>query len=177
MAVTKIGIMGTHGTGKTTFAMTLAADLKREDPKTRVGLVSEVARSCPFEINENAGRQAQAWIFHQQFVKEIEAASRNDIIVCDRTVLDALAYSQYRNFKSQVDSALHQALDWMATYDNLSWLRPTRLPEADGCRSTSLAFQRAIDDILADWIQKFGLTVHERGMSEVNNNASSLYVE
>lgn len=157
----KIGVLGTHGTGKTTFAMALAAHLKGADPSKRVGLVSEVARSCPFRLNEGATHDAQAWVFHQQFIREIEAAARNDIIVCDRTVFDALAYSRHRGFMVQVTTGLDMALDWFNTYDRLYWLRPVQLPEDDGFRSTSLSFQRAIDDILAEWIEDYGLHVTE----------------
>ena len=157
----KLGIMGAHGTGKTTFAMAMAAHLKQLDPSRRVGLVSEVARSCPFPLNENATHDAQAWVFHQQFIKEIEAAGRNDIIVCDRTVFDALAYSRHRGSTVQVTIGLDTALDWFNTYDKLFFLRPVRLPKNDGFRSASFAFQTAIDSILAEWIEDYGLFVKE----------------
>lgn len=157
----KIAVLGAHGTGKTTMVLRMAAQLKDENPGERVGIVSEVVRSCPFPINAEATEETQAWIFHQQFVREIEAAARYEVVICDRTVLDAMAYSYFAQFYGQVEACMPAALAWMRTYDELYLMRPQRLPTDDGVRDTSLHFQSGVDQILCRWIRRYGLVVSE----------------
>ena len=57
----KIGFIGSQGCGKTTTAYALATELKKR--KHDVYVLSEVARSCPFELNEGATEKSQMWIF------------------------------------------------------------------------------------------------------------------
>ncbi len=149
----KTGIMGTHGTGKTTYALRLAANLKHLQPGNQIGILGEVVRSCPFLVNQDATEEAQRWIFHEQFVREIEESSRNETLICDRTVLDSLAYSQRAGFHDLVGEAMPLALRWMKTYDELYFLQPDTDPPADdGFRDTDRAFQMEIDRILAGWV-------------------------
>jgi len=93
----KIGFMGTHGTGKTTRARAMAAQLKAKDPAKRLTLLSDVARSCPLPVNEKTSDLARRWIFHRQMTREVECVAQNDIVVCDRTILD-MAYARRAGF-------------------------------------------------------------------------------
>ena len=155
----KIGIMGAHGTGKTTFAIHMMGDLLRVHLGETIGLLSEVARICPFSVNEDTSREAQAWIFHKQMITEIEMFSRNENLICDRTVIDSLAYSMRAGFQDQVDIYLDMALDWMDTYDVIYWARPDgRAVADDGFRSQDLNFQREIDVIFEQWVKVFGIS-------------------
>jgi len=151
----KIGIMGTHGVGKTTKVNELASifsDIAPED----TGVLSEVVRRCPFPVNENASINAQRWIFFKQFTEEIELQAAHEILICDRTVLDSLAYAQYAGFQDFVSEAMYLAVDWLKTYDIIYWLRPSgRRIEDDGFRSTSENYQQGIDMILAHWVDIF----------------------
>lgn len=91
----KIGISGTHGTGKTTFALKLAYQMKLENPKKTIKLITETADDCPFPIFKkgySSSIDAQLWIFSHQIKLELEA-SRYDIIVTDRTLYDVIAYT------------------------------------------------------------------------------------
>src|SRR5262245_18324003 len=86
----KIALVGTHGVGETTIAYEQAGILTRRG-KT-VELLTEIARECPFPLNELGTRQAYQWIIARQVQLEIEKSPRADVLVCDRSVLDNFAY-------------------------------------------------------------------------------------
>lgn len=141
----KVALVGTHGVNKTTIAYELAGVLKRKG-KT-VELLTEIARECPFPLNEDATREAYQWIIARQVQLEIEKSPRADILVCDRSVLDNFAYYVRRYSKSvnEAEALGAYCRSWIQTYDLL-----VRLPigpplAADGFRSTDEDFQREID--------------------------------
>ncbi|HXG91364.1 MAG TPA: AAA family ATPase [Blastocatellia bacterium] len=141
----KVALVGTHGVNKTTIAYELAGVMKRKG-KT-VELLTEIARECPFPLNERATREAYQWIIARQVQLEIEKSPRADILVCDRSVLDNFAYYVRRYGETDKGS---QALGaycraWMSTYDLLVRCTITHRLEADGFRSTDEEFQRDID--------------------------------
>ena len=152
----KIGVMGTHGAGKTTCVKAMANRIVKG--KT-VGILEEVARRCPFPVNQKTSVEAQRWIYHKQMVEEIELAAMHNFLICDRTLLDSVAYAQRAGFKEFVDEHLYSAVDWLKTYDFLCWIRPERLPEDDGFRDTDPFFQSEIDIIFQNWIKQFGINV------------------
>ena len=151
----KIGVMGTHGAGKTTYVNEIANRIVK---RNMVGILEEVARRCPFPVNKQTSVNAQTWIYHTQIVKEIELEAAHDILICDRTILDGIAYAQRAGLEEFVDAYLFRALSWLDTYDFLCWIRPGRLPEDDEFRDTDPIFQAEIDNILEAWIEKFGIT-------------------
>ena len=92
----KIGFTGAQGVGKTTSAYSLSTKLKKLG--FDVNIVTEAARSCPFEINENVTVKAQLWIFAKTLEREIESTAQ--ITICDRTLLDVLVYTHRVFIKS-----------------------------------------------------------------------------
>jgi nicotinamide riboside kinase len=143
----KIALVGTHGVGKTTVAYELAGRFKRKW-KT-VELLTEIARECPFPLNDLATSAAYQWIIARQVQLEIEKSARADITICDRSVLDNFAYyvrrcgaggEEYEALKSYCYS-------WMKTYDLLVRLRITEPMIEDGFRSVDEQFQREIDEL------------------------------
>src|SRR5215813_13564421 len=86
----KVALVGTHGVNKTTIAYELAGVLKRKGKS--VELLTEIARECPFPLNERATSDAYQWIIARQVQLELEKAGRADVLVCDRSVLDNFAY-------------------------------------------------------------------------------------
>ena len=66
----KIALIGTHGTGKTTIAHELVAKLKKQ--KINADFLGELARHCPFPINEGTTKKSQLWIILNQILKEFE---------------------------------------------------------------------------------------------------------
>ena len=95
-----IGISGAHGTGKTQAALHRAQAVKSTFPELRVGVLMEIAAECPFPINRDASEDAQLWIFTAQIAREIEMMKHYDIIVCDRTPADSIAYTWCLGFES-----------------------------------------------------------------------------
>jgi deoxyadenosine/deoxycytidine kinase len=152
----KIAFIGTHGVGKTTLCFDLAARLKRLD--LSVDLVKEVARRCPLPINQDTTFDAQAWIFHTQIAEEIDACSRFEAVICDRSVVDNYAYLVHRvGERPEFESTLEH---WVRTYDGLFWVPVHDVPSFDGTRDTSVEFQREIDEILASLVRRFDVPVH-----------------
>jgi nicotinamide riboside kinase len=139
----KIAFIGTHGIGKTTLTYELCTRLKKQDMD--VGYIEELARRCPFPINEGTSLEAQTWILTMTIVKEIELSKIYKHTICDRSVLDNYAYL-YNKF-GHIPALYDLAKYWIRTYDLL-----VKVPineqylKADGVRSVNLSFQRVIDN-------------------------------
>jgi hypothetical protein len=161
--MTHIGLMGTHGTGKSTYAQALLASAQDIFyGEGCVAIINEVARSCPYPVNRETTEEAQLWIFTKQMQKELEALCKAEYIICDRTILDGLAYAEAAGLTDMVDAFLPPALMWMERYTHIYWFRPVagRLV-ADGFRDTDPAFQTEIDSILSYWVKAYHIPVKE----------------
>lgn len=138
----KIGICGTHGSGKTTAIFNLASYLKQYH--FDVDIISEVARRCPYQINENADIRTQLYIFSKMLENEIMPNS--EILICDRTLLDVYVYTSRVN-KKIADSLLPFILEYIKTYDLIFYLSPKDYDINDGLRSTNIEFRKEINKI------------------------------
>jgi GTPase SAR1 family protein len=152
----KIAFIGSHGVGKTTLCYDLAARLKRQDRS--VDLVKEVARRCPLPINRDTTLSAQAWILHTQIADEIAAAAQNDVVICDRSVLDNYAYLVNQAGRLPAYDALVRA--WVASYDALFKVPVVDPPTFDGQRDVSQTFQRDIDGVIDRLARELEVTCH-----------------
>lgn len=92
--VYKIGLISTHGTGKTTLAYMATAEFKKRGIKAKpLTEVAAEASETGIPINKNTTLEAQAWILHRQFCLELEAEIRGySVIICDRTAIDNYVY-------------------------------------------------------------------------------------
>ena len=140
----RIACIGTHGVGKTTLCYDLAAALKKRG--VVVDMVKEVARLSPLPINRQTSLEAQLWILTTQIAEEIRSASRHDVVVCDRSVLDNYAYlvlavSRQRWLEPLVNR-------WMKGYDLLIKVPIVGRPSSDGVRDTDELFMRSIDRLV-----------------------------
>ncbi|MCK4413068.1 MAG: ATP-binding protein [Candidatus Eisenbacteria sp.] len=162
MAILKIAFVGTHGVGKTTLCYELAAWMKKRE--ARVDMVREVARRCPLPINRETTLDAQSWILHSQIADEIHLSGEQDVVICDRSVIDNYAYLVHRMPppKPIDDLVAH----WMRTYTHLFKVPIVDPPSFDGVRDTSRAFQEAIDETVEELIKRFGVAVHRLEPSE-----------
>lgn len=141
-----IAITGTHGTGKTTLSFQLAAEYKKLGANVKI--IQEVARSCPFPLNEHMTRETALWIYHEHSKKELEACRDHDVVICDRTSFDSFVYAESLDI-----DLLHGikcvAKDHLYDYDQIYFVRPKIssgiIP--DGVRSTNIKFQADIDYI------------------------------
>ncbi len=146
----KIAFIGSHGVGKTTLCYDLAGILKKHMPS--VGLVMEVARSCPLPINRDTTLSAQSWILHTQIAREIVETDQNQAVVCDRSALDNYAYMVSA-------TGGHPVLDdlvtyWMGTYDYLFKVPITFSLRGDGIRDVDFEFQKEIDTIVGRLLEE-----------------------
>jgi nicotinamide riboside kinase len=164
MDVRKVGVMGAHGTGKTTMARAAAKEMMNYYPRT--ALVQEQARECPYSINRNMSMISQRWLFGRQIVSEHVAARDAEILVCDRTILDSIVYSTWleEHGRNEITPFLNAvmpfALQYMESYSGLVWCRPNGSPPADdGFRDTDPDFQHEIDAIFERFVIGYGLPV------------------
>ncbi|HXE75560.1 MAG TPA: AAA family ATPase [Candidatus Xenobia bacterium] len=152
----KLALIGTHGVGKTTLAYDVCALLKKQGQN--VELVTEVARRCPFPVNEATTLEAQLWILHTQIADELAAAQRAPSVICDRSVLDNYCYLMN---KCGRQAAIEPWLEhWLESYDLLvgvPLVRESIYSEAfrqptlsDGFRATDRAFQQRIDNLIKE---------------------------
>lgn len=89
----KIGIAGTHSTGKSTFLATLAPALEERGLKIgRVGDVAKQAQASGFPILTEHTFESTLWIMAECLRLEAEASLTCDVILVDRPVPDALGY-------------------------------------------------------------------------------------
>ena len=159
--MTKIALVGTHGVGKTTIAYELAGVIKRR--RRSVELLTEIARECPFPLNEKATREAYHWIIARQIQLELEKSPRAEFVVCDRSVLDNFAYyvRKYGSSSPDAEALGSYCRAWMKSYDLLVRFPVTAQLTDDGFRSTSGDFQREIDQVCDDLFEnEYNLKTH-----------------
>jgi nicotinamide riboside kinase len=150
----KFAFIGTHGVGKTTLAYGLAMRLKQHG--ANVGFLEEVARRCPFPINEETSLEAQTWILMETIRREIELTQVYPDLVCDRSALDNYCYLEFRFGRHESLFALVE--HWASTYDLLFKVPiRTEFLHTDGTRSTDLVFQKAIDSTLNQLLEETGI--------------------
>ncbi len=143
----KIALISTHGTGKTTLCYEVAAELKKRGLKVKV--FSEIA-AYAFEqgipINETTTLPAQMYIMMQHITEELRAIIRNyQVVVCDRSVFDNLAYMERRCGPNQFVRDFLQSYAEKFPYDVIYKLPMVGELVDDGIRDAqSLEFQADI---------------------------------
>ena len=114
----KIAFTGSHGTGKTTSVFEYAHKMKLEFSNKRTGIFHENAARAPKGLfNKKGTKESQLWIFTNQLRSEIELTNIYDIVVCDRTVLDPIAYAIYIGFQDLANKMFDLSLDHLSSYD------------------------------------------------------------
>jgi thymidylate kinase len=138
----KIAFFGTHGTGKTTLAHELVASLKKKGFSAE--FLGEVVRECPFPINENSTPKNAEWLAYTQYAREIVLSSRSEVLVCDRSVIDAYIYHLNR---FDINPLLEEFVVEKAREYKYLFRVPIRQEylQFDGVRSVDPEFQREID--------------------------------
>ena len=151
----KIGIIGTHGTRKSTLVHLLTGKLKEQGINT--GYLSEVASSCPLPINQKSTLKAQFWIMLTQIKREIELENRPyDYLVLDRCVLDNYVYMRRahdllgKSSTDEDDNLMQLGTNlmerWVPTYSHLFKVDiPKGSLVDDGIRDVSSDFQQDIE--------------------------------
>lgn len=141
----KIAIVGTHGIGKTTLAYQIACEAKKKGKNAMV--ISEVARRCPFPLNDEQTPDGAEWIIATQISRELSAiADGTEYIVCDRSAYDPICYLKAGKHPARVYQAMRiYAEEWLKTYNKIFLVIPNGEEIiADGFRSVDEEFQRRV---------------------------------
>jgi nicotinamide riboside kinase len=146
----KIALIGTHGTGKTTLSHELVAKLKKKGINAE--FLGEVARDCPFPINEKTTVKSQEWILFNQYLREIEMEYKVDVLVGDRSIVDPYVYYVHKFGRTNwlENFVKEKAQDYKFLFKvpvNGQYLIK------DGMRATNPNFQREIDETF-NWLLK-----------------------
>ncbi len=149
-----IAITGTHGTGKTTLSFLLAAEYKKLGANVKI--IQEVARSCPFPLNDKMIKETALWIYHEHSKKELEACRDHDVIICDRTSFDSFVYAEAMKIQG-LGQEKYAAMHHIYEYSELYLVRPDYAWDIknDGIRSMDLDFQSEVDHLFSIYIDKF----------------------
>ena len=145
----KYAFSGSHSVGKTFAALKLARDLKTEHPNMSVGMIQEVARHCPFPINTDATDESALWIFSEQIRKELDYSTKYDILVCDRSIMDTVAYARINKCK-YAGPMFQVAEKFVESYDKIIFMtiENNNFLFDDGVRSIDPEFRRLVEEEL-----------------------------
>jgi thymidylate kinase len=178
----KIGIIGTHGVGKTNTVLFLASYLTRFGPTE---IVNEVARPLlerGMPINKETTFEAQYSIQLSQRIEELVAEEKlrkekAKYIVCDRTVIDNYVYAENKYPLQSVEELHEPMMRWLETHP---YNKIFRIPlwnadqkiVADKVRSEDKEFQLEIDRKLTNTLDT--LKVYKLG-NRVENIPPEFY--
>lgn len=121
MNITKkiIAFSGTHGTGKTTSVHTFARQYKMDNPNVNVGVLFENVIFSPYPINGKTTPESQLWIFTNHIQAELQYSSKYDIVISDRSSVDAIAYSRVAGFNVLADSMFELVKNHVQIYQTV----------------------------------------------------------
>ena len=145
----KILITGAFSTGKTTLVGKISDALKKADQ--RVSVLDDLARSCPFPLNQDQNFVSSVWLVTTQISRELESTTGTaDYLLCDRGTPDILSHwaeSQLENSPVDHLPLMSFAKEWINTYDVVLYcaLNPEIEIVPDGLRSTDEAFRSRLD--------------------------------
>ncbi|MBR9675923.1 AAA family ATPase [Candidatus Woesearchaeota archaeon] len=150
MVGVKVAVIGTHSTGKSTVVRNLKRDFLEQG--FSVGVVEEVVRRCPYNINEAGDKKTQEWLLENQVLEENNKVKDNDYLICDRSVLDNYAYLSYL-INGEDEEFYSRVLEHLKSYDYLVFKRivSNRIKD-DGFRSLNKEFRDKIEEILVEKI-------------------------
>lgn len=155
----KIAVVGPHSCGKTTLTYELAAYLKRQDKS--VCVITEQIRKCPFEIGTE---ECSKWILFSSLKEELEAEKGHEVIVCDRSSGDILAYARASGILLP-RYIISLAIEHLETYDKIICLAPSRPIVDDGFRDLDEEYRSKVKDEF-DIIFGEGVEYHKDNLKE-----------
>lgn len=150
--VKKFALIGTSCIGKTSLLEDLVVIIPKEFNKKTV-ISPEAARYYfstvhvrkPFSYRNQSAVQSLAKKFEQ------EAEAKNpDVILCDRSVFDAVAYVHAVGQAKDAQKLHDRMRDWLRTYDHLFLLDPKDVPyKKDEIRQESAETRQMFHDSFA----------------------------
>ncbi len=144
----KIAYTGSHGTGKTSSVYKKAAEEKLKSNRNII-ILTEIARQCPFPINEKSTIDSQLWMFSTQLKKELDLSLCYDYVICDRSLIDYCAYAYFVN-EILYNGMFHICNSFINTYDKIYFnlIKNNQYLIDDGIRNIDFKFQQKIEDKL-----------------------------
>lgn len=160
----KIGVTGTHSTGKTSSL--LSAKRLLEAKGLRVGYVSEIARRCPLPILKQHTLESTLWIVTSTIAEELTQSYKSEVVLVDRPVLDAMAYYvaalEHRGEIPETNTIKSHVLyelvkEWSRSYDSVyRTVIDPKIPIADnGSRDTDSLFRSSVARALENVLERF----------------------
>lgn len=146
-----IAFSGAQGTGKTTSAYHQARELKIINPDKSVATLCDLEAFCPYPINQEATEETQEWIFSNQIRQELTAMHRFDLVVTDRTIVDAIAYTMVMGFTTLAGSMLSYAQHHVPQHYHYIYFKQIKNNHhchQDGIRDVDQRFRHAVEDII-----------------------------
>ncbi|PIN87728.1 hypothetical protein COV12_02270 [Candidatus Woesearchaeota archaeon CG10_big_fil_rev_8_21_14_0_10_32_24] len=163
--VYKIGLIGTHGTGKTALAALIEGELKRRGIEAiKLPEISTEARKRGLSINRGTNLTTQMWILHQQFANELELSGNSShgtdyqVIITDRGP-DNYCYLEQGVGENRY--ALEMTLGHLThfPYDAMYLLpRINGNISQNGTRDLDQNFQRIMDEKIRLFLEKYNIT-------------------
>lgn len=120
----KIGVTGTHSTGKSSFIGIISNCLKERNVNFKtVSDLAAKAKTKGFPILQNHTEESTLWLVTYGMSLELELSLKNDVLIVDRPIIDAIGYfraaMQITN-RSINDKYLHMLLtiasEWICKY-------------------------------------------------------------
>lgn len=155
----KIGICGTHSTGKTTLVEALRTEDYFRDYFFDIN-VTRWVKETGLPINENTSDASQ----EINLLKRIAHLNSFDKLICDRTIVDVLAYS---TAGKQITS---RSIDYQVRlyelnvhkYDYIFYLPMDIAVVDDGVRAIEPEYRQKIDDLIVNFLSQTTPDMHER---------------
>lgn len=123
----KFALIGTSCVGKTTLLFQLEKSLQDTYKEKLLAVVPEAARY----YFENKNAKNPFLYFHQKRIqnlaKRLEQQAEKvkpDIIICDRSVVDAIAYIKALGSQNEIDKLIDNSRIWLNSYTHFFLLDP-----------------------------------------------------
>lgn len=180
----KVAVIGSHGVGKTSIAQ--GAKARLEEQGYRVEFLGELARQCPFQLNEESDFNAQFFMISGQVNEENKAVlSEPDILITDRCILDSFIYWRWIRDKKARELESHPEKEarlrdlekkdkvlenivkaWINTYDAFIYVKVSDetwndRDQKDGVRNPKFSWYKDICDGFERALKEYGLQVTE----------------
>lgn len=143
-----IALGGVQGTGKTTFALGLAHQLKVAGKSANIW--TDIPRECPLPINEEGSTFTQLWLTGKMVTRTLELCQIYDYVISDRTPLDCVMYQliQQGGWDCICDSIMEFTGHTLMNLDStLLWVKKGWTPEKfEKGRTTDEHFNKTAPD-------------------------------
>lgn len=180
---TIIAYSGTHDTGKTTAVYDRISALKKEYPGRLIGPHVENLIFCPYPINRESTRESQMWVFTNHIQSELNLLTRYDVVVSDRSAVDAIAYTAVLGFKPLADQMFRLVKSHLPQYSEIILMlsNGNHVAHDDQFRDLDPDFRSRVEYVLIEMYEDLGFLFESIGSgryrlvmrdSEKTNNMS-----